>query len=494
MQRGIWQCGTGMLLLSAAIGHADLASVDEAWQYIPIYQLQIANSAQYNSDVTGSTPVPYTLDRSATAPRSFDRIAYYVELDTGSGPQWVYASMDAFTDDPTKIGVPTRQSGANWQQNVTNMNVRSNAAGIVTGNAIATGNIEFWPNNYQPNNTGQNAGLPAATNVPNASETVFDTGDRQSGGGYGSMQLHNHAAAADQTLFAYNRWGGTSIGNSDLGIGNRTTSHPDWTFAANAAAYTSKQMQVLVRPNVYANVPEANDNYHVVYALNIPQQSPGYGSNPVPYALDRSADFDHFDRVAYYVELEDSQGNSTWVYASMDAFTTDASKLGVPTHASGALFQQIVSNMNVYSNSPNITTGTGIQTGNIEFWPDNYGQANGIGIPNASGSTFDFGDTRNPNFPGHGSMQIHNHDIDGSGPGTTGQTLFAYNAWGGVRTSELGIGTNTTGTGNPDWTFNTANIGNYTVRSMYVLVHIPEPGAVSLLAMAGLLRLRRRSR
>ena len=68
--------------------------------------------------------------------------------------------MDAFTDDLGKIGVPTVQSGAHFQQNVANMNVYSNVKGIVTGTGLAGGNIEFWPNNYGPAN---------AANVPNAS-------------------------------------------------------------------------------------------------------------------------------------------------------------------------------------------------------------------------------------------------------------------------------------------------------------------------------------
>ncbi len=51
------------------------------------------------------------------------------------------------------------------------------------------------------------------------------------------MQLHNSAAA--QTLFAMNNWGvdGNTLA---LGIGNRPTSHPDWTFASNAGSDTTR--------------------------------------------------------------------------------------------------------------------------------------------------------------------------------------------------------------------------------------------------------------
>ena len=56
-------------------------------------------------------------------------------------------------------------------------------------------------------------------------------------------------------------------------------------------------------------------------------------------------------------------------------------------------FQQLLTNMNVNSNAPGIVTGSGLQTGNIEFWSTNYGGANGAGVPNAAGN-FDFGDTK----------------------------------------------------------------------------------------------------
>ena len=144
--------------------------------------------------------------------------------------------MDAFTDSLDKIGVPTVQSGARFQQNVARLNVYSNVKGIVTGTNLSGGNIEFWPNNYGPAN---------AANVPNASGQVYDFGDEPAGpaDGYGSMQLHNHEAK--QTLFALNHW---REGNTaDLGIGNQPKGNSDWTFAANAGSYQHRRLRVLVR-------------------------------------------------------------------------------------------------------------------------------------------------------------------------------------------------------------------------------------------------------
>ncbi len=148
--------------------------------------------------------------------------------------------MNAFTTDAGKIAVPTASSGAIFQQNVTNLNVVSNAGGIVKGSGLTGGNLEFWPGSYTQANQ-----VP----VPNASASTYDFGDtRTAGTGFGSMQLHNHDTAAKQTLFALNDWGvnGSTL---DLGIGNNPTGSPDWTNAANVASYDIKRvLHVLVLP------------------------------------------------------------------------------------------------------------------------------------------------------------------------------------------------------------------------------------------------------
>ena len=67
--------------------------------------------------------------------------------------------------------------------------------------------------------------------------------------------------------------------------------------------------------------------------------------------------------------------------------------------------------------------------------------------------------------------------------------LFAYNAWGSPRTSELGLGNQVGGSGNPDWTFNTSNISLFSVRTLQILVNgqqVPEPSTFMLFALGGL--------
>jgi sialate O-acetylesterase len=205
-----------------------LLKVPEAKEYRLVYDLDLGKLGHN---------IQYDADSHENIPPSFDRIAYFLELQQADGnTQYLYVSMDAFTSDLEKIGVPTFKSGAHFQQDVANMKVYSNVKGIVNGAGLAGGNIEFWPNDYGPNNSA---------NVPNASGEVYDFGDEPTdpADGYGSMQVHNHEAK--QTLFALNHWSEGS--RADLGIGNQPTNNPDWTFAGNAGTYQAKRLRVLVR-------------------------------------------------------------------------------------------------------------------------------------------------------------------------------------------------------------------------------------------------------
>ena len=203
--------------------------IDEASDYELIYDLDLANLEQ---------EVQYSVDAGQEFIREFDRVAYFLELRKfGEETKFLYASMDAFTDDVTKIGVPTLGSGASFQEDVANLTVISNVAGIATGERLAGGNIEFWPNNYSTGNS---------MNVPNASGNTYDFGDQMHDpvDGHGCMQVHNHDA--EQTLFAINKW--RSGPEAQIGIGNSEGDTRDWTFVENADQYEFKRLRVLVRP------------------------------------------------------------------------------------------------------------------------------------------------------------------------------------------------------------------------------------------------------
>ena len=205
-------------------------------------------------------------------------------------------------------------------------------------------------------------------------------------------------------------------------------------------------------------IPE--EGYQLIYSLEIPIE-PDYKDSRPQYSVDRHQDVDtSFSRVAYYLELDDQ-----YVWVSMDAFTIDRSKIGVPCYSldcgdgvTRTVFQEVVENVNIVSNVPGLD-GAGL-TGNIEFWPYDYSE-NHIDIPGADGSKYDFGD-RNGISGWYGSMQVHVH----SGGGYVG-TVFAFNNFNRqeARPADLGIGNRSIE--DPDWTF-AANADTYNVRNLKV--------------------------
>ncbi|RYD75313.1 MAG: hypothetical protein EOP84_18505, partial [Verrucomicrobiaceae bacterium] len=346
---------------------------------------------------------------------------------------------------------------------MTNLDVKSNVAGIVNGTGMAGGNIEFWPNDYTE---------PNGRSVPGASAATYDFGDTRTtngGNNFGSMQIHNHLAG--QTLLAINHFG-TDGNTLDIGIGNQPSGRPDWTFAANAGSYSRRVLHVLVLPGsttpaaIVSKVPEAA-GYQLAASLNIPTNGNlAGGAGFTAYSVDNRADLGAFSRVAYYLELKKTTDDeASYIWTSMDAFTTDGAKIGVPNVASGAFFQQKVTNLNVVSNVAGIVNGTGLAGGNIEFWPGNYNESNAANVPNASATTFDFGDGNAGTGTGYGSMQVHNH--------LAGQTLFALNNWGtsGSTTNALCLGIGNQPTGSPDWThaLNAPSIDETRVLHVFVL-------------------------
>lgn len=201
-------------------------------------------------------------------------------------------------------------------------------------------------------------------------------------------------------------------------------------------------------------VPESG-KYTLVYDLDLSKLG-----QTIQYDVDKRGSIQKpFDRIAYFVELQNSSGNTDYVYVSCDAFTDSLDKIAIPTLASGAHFQQKIANMSVYSNVRSIACGTSLAGGNIEFWPNNYGTDNSAKVPNASGQVYDFGDQPADPADGYGCMQIHNYEAR--------QTLFAINHWREGSRADIGIGNQSTG--NPDWTF-AGNAGSYKAKRLRVLV------------------------
>ena len=206
-------------------------------------------------------------------------------------------------------------------------------------------------------------------------------------------------------------------------------------------------------PDFLSQLPIAKE-YTLVYDLDLSKLQ-----HDIQYDVDNSKKIKSFDRIGYFLETSASDGGEQQIFVSMNAFTDDVKKIGIPTIASNASFQQSVESMDVFSNVKGITTGTNLATGNIEFWPDNYGMPNSAGVKGASDDVYDFGDQKFPPLDGYGSMQIHNF--------AAGQTLFAINHWVAGNAADVGIGNSTGQT--RDWTF-TSSGGNYASKRLRVFV------------------------
>ena len=174
------------------------------------------------------------------------------------------------------------------------------------------------------------------------------------------------------------------------------------------------------------------------------------------YSFDETAKAGSFSRVAYALELERKDGAVEWAVAAMDAFDGSAAKLGVPC-ASGATFQQKVSNLVVRSNRKNVEEGA-VGEGIVEFFASNYRTQKKLADAGGSDKVYDCNDTPSAPEKGYGCMQVHN--------AKTGATIFSYNRFDGP--ADVGIGPNK-GNDHTDWTF-MGNAAEFTARRLTVLV------------------------
>lgn len=206
--------------------------------YSLLYALDIPVSADFNA-----TGAAYQVDRRAELAGPFDRVAYRLRLEAASGEvRELWVSMDAFSDDLDAVGLPTRASGALYQGAVSNLTVIGTVPGVSAGRDLPGGWLELWPSDYATAN---------AAGAPGADDTLYDWGDAPTGSGdYGSFQVHD--SAAGRTLLAYNHWGAAAGAAADIGIGSQPEGQPDWTFAANAGAWSSRRLEVYIRSQASA--------------------------------------------------------------------------------------------------------------------------------------------------------------------------------------------------------------------------------------------------
>jgi sialate O-acetylesterase len=208
---------------------------EEAKQYQVVYRFD----PTWPKLKDANTAFVYDEDNSAKVQGALRKVAYFMAIENQAGEvQYAFVSMDPFTDDIRKIGVPVKSTGARFQQKVTGVTVKSNVAGVANGEFPEGCNIEFWDCNYGPANPAR---------IPDASSQIHDFGDFMTvdkSPGYGSMQIHNWKEK--QTILAFNRFAAGR--NADVGIGNSDGKTRDWTFSLSATKMARGEFKVLVLP------------------------------------------------------------------------------------------------------------------------------------------------------------------------------------------------------------------------------------------------------
>lgn len=207
---------------------------DEAARYQTVYAFDPINGKMTD----GNTRFVYELDRSKESKPGFSKVAYFMALQDKDGVvKYAFVSMDPFTTDVSKIGVPAKGTGARFQQQVTGAVVKSNVEGVASGEFPEGCNIEFWDCNYGGTNTAK---------IPNA-EDIYDFGDSMNTSaspGYSCMQIHNWQEK--HSIICFNKFG--SGPSADVGIGNSEGKTRDWTFTSSAKDVARAQFLVLVLP------------------------------------------------------------------------------------------------------------------------------------------------------------------------------------------------------------------------------------------------------
>jgi len=202
--------------------HAGKRPESSGWNLI--YQLRNFR----NMDVP---TISYDVDNSSSAP-SFTRVLYQMMYNEYS----VWCEFDDFTsNDATRIGIPLTWV---YEVDVTNMyvwynNPNSGFPGAnqstIYNRGPVNGRINFWPSNYSTED-----------GIYNHDDDSYGTSN-----GYGSFQIFDIDPATPECVFAWNAWGFSDA--DDVGIGNRNTSHLDWTFADTGPNYTDRLCRIWVK-------------------------------------------------------------------------------------------------------------------------------------------------------------------------------------------------------------------------------------------------------
>ena len=170
---------------------------------------------------------------------------------------------------------------------------------------------------------------------------------------------------------------------------------------------------------------------------------------------------DGVTRVAYLLELQDKNGDTTFALAALDAFASSSDDLILTDKPGARLYRQPVANLTVRTNVSSVKPLTNSPNGFIEFYNSSYMSKRSATPAGGDDKTHDFNDTpTNPSKFGYGCLQVH--DLAAK------KTIFSFNHFNNARVAcDVGIGP--APTRHPDWTFS-ANAGAYKARRISVWV------------------------
>jgi hypothetical protein len=201
-------------------------------------------------------------------------------------------------------------------------------------------------------------------------------------------------------------------------------------------------------------------------------------NNIIQYSVNKKINLDATipNRIAYYME---NNGQYAWVSFDMWTISTQATaSYDVPTGDSASnvfVNKVIVNNLNVQSNSPNVTNITK-GTGALEIWPSNYGTGkstfdnNPTNLVIGTDGIYDSNDSGFNTSIGYGSFQVHNiTDL------TKIETVLAWNNHSSGK-PDIGFGNNTANN-NTDWTF----VGNGATNFKFQ-IYIQDIAPLNLIA------------
>ncbi len=190
--------------------------------------------------------IPVNCDFAQTAPKTLagfdnvERVGYLLELQGKDGDTtFAFAAMDAFSPRSADLVLRGGAKMPDVRAVVSNLCVQSNSDRPVSVKG-ATGFVEFYGSNYGTARQDVPAGGDSKKHDFNDSPNQA-TGDNP---GYGCLQVHN--LKAKTTVLAFNHFNSAGV-PCDVGIGNSTGEHPDWTFARNAGNYTARRISVWVK-------------------------------------------------------------------------------------------------------------------------------------------------------------------------------------------------------------------------------------------------------